>query len=69
MDEEREKGLGGRVETGDPRFMETLGVWFPLVTLSSLAMEQRTLMDPELGSRVREMDLKDHEVLIRKGKM
>lgn len=78
-EEEREKGLVGSLGVGDPRFLETLVLGFPLVALGGLAGEQGTVMSPGLGFRVREADLKGHgeeateeidgEVLIRKGKM
>lgn len=74
-DEERER----KELVADPRFTDTPAVWFPLVALSSLAVEQRTLMDPELGFWVRGADLQGkgeevreeihREALRRKGRM
>lgn len=74
-EEERER----KELVADPRFTETLVVWFPRVALSSLVVEQRTLMDPELGFWVREADLQGKreevreeihgEALRRKGRM
>lgn len=57
----RERGRGGRVELGDPRFTEMLVVLLTLVVLSSLSVEWVTPMDPKIGFQVWQADLKGNK--------